>query len=177
MFRRAWIRSLFAIGATLLAAATADAGERRRSSDNDGSTRRLDLKTTDRDQMDVDEICLRRRLFKRRHAPEVYYAPPETYGPYIDPQHAPPTGSAKPADAPRAEPPTLPAPGVPMTFPYDGGPAKPMPRTRPAAPEGPTLGPTPGERKVSTPLIRRLAYSAYGEDRRDQPAVVRVRDR
>src|SRR5262245_61462715 len=134
MAKRTWIQVLLSIGISLGACGLASAGEKEKRLSKEALIQRLDLKPADRVKDDVDDICLRRRLLKRRYAPEVHYAPPETYGPTVDPQYVPPS-SAKPSDPPRApartETPTLPAPGVPMTFPYDGGPVRSMPRTLP----------------------------------------------
>jgi hypothetical protein len=166
------------LGVLLLVAGAAIAGDGRKSSDKDAPVRRLDLKAADRVEVDTDEVCLRRRLLKRRRGAEVYYDPPMTYGPSVDPQ-LPSPGATKPADPPRVpehvEPPTLPAPSVPMTFPYDGGPVRTLPRTRPTQvpADGPVLGPTPSERMVVAPTPP-SGYAAYGEDRRAEKSGTRL---
>jgi hypothetical protein len=172
MIARAWRPVVLTLGVSLLAGGLAYGGDKVKSI-KDATIHRLDLKAMDRVKDDADEVCLRRRL-KRRKAPDVYYAPPMTFeSPAIDPHL--PAPAAKPAEAPpappRVDPPTLPAPSVPMTFPYDGGPVKTMPRTRPA--DGPVLGPTPTERMVVEPTPP-PGYTAYGEDRQEEKRGARL---
>jgi hypothetical protein len=118
--------------------------------------------------------------------PRVYYAPAYTYWGYcagdalapsislhmnVNPQ---PSGDPSRQMPPATAPQPMPGPGtIPpaTTFPYDGGPAKPVPMPTPDRPGTAPTAPTPpsavddGSLKIkfAVPIKKPLAYAAYGE--------------
>jgi len=148
------------------------------------TTKRLDLKTSEADQDAIEEMCRRRRLFKRRYASETYYLPPvTTYSAPSMEYSVPPASIEPPINPPRVEPPTLPAPSSPApptTYRYDGSPtsgSRPMPQRvpiTPVKPQGPSLGPNPAERMVAAPkAATKNIYPAYGDRRTDDTLLLK----
>jgi len=143
-------------------------------------TKRLDLKASQADQDAIEEVCRKRRLFKRSYPSETYYLPPVTTYSAPPIEYSVPPNSVEPPFSPaQVEPPTLPMPASP-TFRYDGGPMaspKPMPQRAPAAPvqpPGPALGPAPTDRMVSTPKPKaKLTFPAFGERRADDTVLLK----
>lgn len=176
------VRALLTIGIALSLNEFAAGEETTPLKGPTSTTKRLGLKASDADSDVIEEVCRRRRLFKRRYTPEVYSAPPVTT--YSSPPieyTIPPEPSIAPS---RVEPPTLPMPTTPPTFRYDGDTAaspKPMPQRAPASetkPSGPTLGPSPTERMVAAPKpATKRTYPAFGERRADDTFLLKRRRR
>lgn len=180
-------RTLLAVGIVLTLNDFAIAEDATKVAGPASTTKRLDLKTSEADRDAIEEVCRRRRLFKRRYASETYYLPPATTYSAPPIEYSVPPVSAEPPIAPaRVEPPTLPAPispapsNAPTTYRYDGSPVagpRPMPQRVPVAPvkpQDPSLGPNPAERMVAAPKApTKNTYPAYGDRRGDDTVLLK----